>query len=118
MKLDPVTAGRLLDRYGALLTEHQRRCLELYYDQDYSLAEIAEQTGVSRQGVHASIARAETALCAYEEALGCVAFDGKLRAALERIRAEAVRLSGGESEGAAKTILLTLDALEEGVNGI
>jgi len=118
MKLDPVTAGRLLDRYGALLTEHQRRCVELYYDQDYSLAEIAEQTGVSRQGIHASIARAEAALCAYEEALGCVAGDERLRAALGRIRAEAVRLLRGEPDGAAETILQTLDALEEGANGI
>ncbi len=118
MKLDPVTAGRLLDRYGALLTRHQRLCVELYYDQDYSLSEIAEQTGVSRQGIHASLARAEAALCAYEEALGCVARDGKLRDALARIRAEAVRALRGEPEGAAETILQTLDALEEGENGI
>ncbi len=118
MNLDPVSAGRLLDRYGALLTEHQRRCLELYYDQDYSLSEIAEQTGVSRQGIHASIARAEAALCAYEDALGGVARDERLRAALASIRAEAGRLLRGGAEGAAETILQTLDALEEGENGI
>ncbi len=44
--------AELYDFYGALLTDKQRRCLEMHYLSDDSLAEIAEEFGVSRQAVH------------------------------------------------------------------
>ena len=56
---DSVTMTLLYDYYGELLTAKQRCCFDLYYNQDYSLAEIAAEEGISRQGVHDSIARAE-----------------------------------------------------------
>ena len=52
----------LLDFYGELLTDKQRECFDLHYNEDLSLAEIAEQLGVSRQGVWDNIRRAETAM--------------------------------------------------------
>ena len=60
----------LLDLYGELLTEKQRDVLELYYNDDLSLAEIAAQYDISRQGVHDSIKRGEEALLKFEEVLG------------------------------------------------
>jgi Putative helix-turn-helix protein, YlxM / p13 like. len=63
----------LLDFYGQLLTARQYEILSLYYNDDYSLAEIAEELGISRQGVHDSIRKGRAALEAYEARLGLVA---------------------------------------------
>ncbi|HIX92314.1 MAG TPA: DNA-binding protein [Firmicutes bacterium] len=60
----------LLDCYGELLSETKRRAVELYYNDDLSLAEIAEDTGVTRQGVRDSIEKARSQLYLYEEKLG------------------------------------------------
>ena len=62
----------LLDFYGELLTEKQERALDLYYNEDLSLAEIAEPLGISRQGVRDSIKRGEKQLHDLEETLGLV----------------------------------------------
>lgn len=60
----------LLDFYGEMLTEKQREVVELYYNEDLSLAEIAEHSGITRQGVRDSIKRAETILLDFEARLG------------------------------------------------
>jgi predicted DNA-binding protein YlxM (UPF0122 family) len=60
----------LFDAYGALLTSEQQNMFDLYYNEDLSLAEIAEHTGISRQGVRYAIKHAEEALLTYEEKLG------------------------------------------------
>jgi len=60
----------LLDFYGDMLTEKQKDVVELYYNEDLSLAEIAEHSGITRQGVRDSIKRAEAQLKEYEERLG------------------------------------------------
>ena len=62
----------LMDFYGELLTEKQRDSLEFYYDQDYSLAEIAEDMDISRQGVRDFIKRGEKQLYEFEEKLEMV----------------------------------------------
>lgn len=65
--------GQLYDFYNALLTEKQRDCLNMHYLQDLSLAEIAEEFGVSRQAVHDILKRAEQTLEEYEQKLGLAA---------------------------------------------
>lgn len=60
----------LLDFYGGILNDRQREVLTLYYDDDLSLAEIAEITNISRQGVHDLIKRGEVKLTDAESALG------------------------------------------------
>ena len=62
----------LLDFYGELLTEKQRECYDLHYNEDLSLAEIAEQSGISRQAVWDNIRRAEAALQDIEEKTGLI----------------------------------------------
>ena len=60
----------LLDFYGEMLTEKQKDMVELYYNDDLSLSEIAENAGISRQGVRDSIKRAEGQLLEMEGRLG------------------------------------------------
>lgn len=70
--MDTVWMLLLFDAYGEMLTERQRMCLDLRYNGDLSLAEIADELGVSRQGVHDNIIRAEAHLQKMEEKTGCV----------------------------------------------
>ncbi len=82
----------LLDFYGDLLTEKQRECFDLHYNEDLSLAEIAEQCGISRQGVWDNIKRAEQALNDIEEKTGLVARFSETQESLEKISAGLVKL--------------------------
>ena len=59
----------LLDHYGAMLTDKQREVIDLYYNDDLSLAEIAEQEGITRQGVRDNIKRGEAQLQEMEQKL-------------------------------------------------
>ena len=62
----------LLDFYGEMLTEKQREVVELYYNEDLSLAEIAENYGITRQGVRDVIVRAEAILTELEDKTGII----------------------------------------------
>ena len=65
-----LNVGFLLDFYGDVLTERRRDALDFYYNNDMSLSEIAEEMGISRQGVRDLIKKAEEELLFYEEKLG------------------------------------------------
>ena len=60
----------LLDFYGPLLTEHRREVMRLYCEEDLSLAEIAEQLSITRQGVSDALQKGRRQLMDYEEKLG------------------------------------------------
>lgn len=62
----------LIDFYGQLLTENQLACLDMYYNDDMSYAEIADELDISRQGVFDFVKRGRKALEEYEEKLGLV----------------------------------------------
>lgn len=61
-----------LDFYGQLLTDRTREVLELYYQEDMTLSEIAEELGISRQGVHDRIRQGTNNLGSYESKLKLV----------------------------------------------
>ncbi|MCL2056882.1 MAG: putative DNA-binding protein [Oscillospiraceae bacterium] len=84
----------LLDFYGEMLTEKQREAVELYYNEDLSLAEIAEHSGITRQGVRDAVKRAENQLLEYEEKLGLWARFLEIKKGLEEIAAIAGELGG------------------------
>lgn len=116
MLQDSLEMSLLYDTYGELLTEKQKICFDLYYNQDLSLAEIAEEEGISRQGVHDSIARAEATLRSYEQTLGCVEKERVQKKALETIlcSAEALKASADEAvRSQADKILQAANRLKE-----
>lgn len=75
----------LLDYYGAVLTDKQRAILTEYYDEDLSLAEIAENYGITRQGVRDAIKHGEATLTDMETRLGYARRESAQRADLERL---------------------------------
>ena len=78
--------SELLDIYAPVLTEKQRDVIELYYNEDLSLAEIAEHCGITRQGVRDSIKRGESVMIELEERLGFAKKMQSLVRAAEQIR--------------------------------
>jgi len=75
----------LLDVYGALLTEKQRETLEFYYNDDLSLGEISEETGITRQGVMNCIKKTEQRLVELENQLGLVKRFEELKSDIEAL---------------------------------
>jgi hypothetical protein len=92
MALDTLQArGRALalyERYGALLTEHQRAILDLYLRSDWSLAEIAKHEGTSRAAVHDIVRRSTLGLQEYERRLGLLAEAQKRKRTIEALEKE------------------------------
>lgn len=75
----------LLDFYGDMLTDKQKDVIDLYYNQDLSLGEIADEVGISRQGVRDSIKRGEALLFEMEGRLGFLKNFRKTEIALANI---------------------------------
>jgi predicted DNA-binding protein YlxM (UPF0122 family) len=75
----------LHERYGALLTDHQREVVDLYLRSDWSLAEIAKHQGTSRAAVHDIVRRSTLALQEYERRLGLLSEAAKRRRAVEAL---------------------------------
>lgn len=94
----------LYDFYGSLLTERQQNFIELYYGDDLSLGEIAEQFDVTRQAVHDTLKRAEQTLGTYEEKLGLVdKFSEEYRSIEEALHLIQRYQTGLEPDGLKKT---------------
>ena len=106
----------LFDYYGDLLTERQKMCFDLHYNQDLSLGEIGEILGISRQGVHDNLSRTEALLRNMEAKTGCVSRDQACRKAVGTI-AEAAKLLRQNEDPAvsalAEKILSAAQGLEE-----
>ena len=114
MKQDALQMSLLFDYYGELLSRKQRVCFDLYYNQDLSLSEIAAELGVSRQGVHDLLSRAETALGEFERVTGCIARDRRTEAALGKIAQACRKLQTiPDARGPAQEILQASATIKE-----
>jgi hypothetical protein len=92
MRLDTLQARSrhlaLFDRYGALLTDHQREVLDLHLKSDWSLAEIAAHQGTSRAAVHDIVRRSTHSMEEFERRLGLLAEAGRRRRAIASLELE------------------------------
>ena len=112
-----VRQGLLYDFYGELLTEHQRQVYEAVVYENLSLAEIAAEQGISRQGVHDIVKRCDKMLLEYEEKLKLVAKFMKIQKQVQEIVriSEVYEKNGSEdkSEYRRKVRQLSAEILEE-----
>ncbi len=92
MKNQAYRMAMLYDFYGDLLTDRQKEFFDLYYNEDLSLAEIAENYGISRQGVRDVIVRAEAAMTEIEDKTHIIRRFQQSKAPLAAIDAAADRL--------------------------
>ena len=105
----------LMAFYGGMLTDKQREVLTLHCEEDMSLAEIAQETGVSRQGVHDMLTRTAQRLTDMEEKLGVAARFRRMQNGLERCRA-LLQEKRYEEAGGVIDALIRLDQEEN--NGL
>ncbi len=93
----------LLDFYGELLSDSRRHAAELYYNEDLSLGEVAEDMGITRQGVRDHIERAKSQLATYEEKLGLAAKFREIEATIANVVPKLeVLCNGAEGETRAE----------------
>ena len=93
----------LLDFYGDVLTPKQRDVMEQYYNDDFSLAEIAENFGITRQGVRDSIKRGEGILLELEQKVGFAARHRATQQSLAKLE-ELAAENGAEDTSAVEAI--------------
>lgn len=95
----------LYDFYGELLTERQQQVYESVVLEDYSLSEVAENLGISRQGVHDMIKRCNHTLEEYESRLNLVEKFLYIRKQVQKIKELAVGYNAGEITEISNKIL-------------
>ncbi len=110
----------LFDFYGDVLTPRQKEFYDLYYNEDLSLSEIAENSGITRQGVRDVIVRAEAVLTDLEDKTGLIRRFHAMRGQLEEIRQDAQailnvnnRYDDPELERLAERIRSAAEALQK-----
>jgi len=108
--LERTEVAILLDYYGKLLTKRQREVMAAYYEDDLSLAEIAENLGISRPGVHDLLRRALSQLRSLEDQLGLAARDRHRRESISRIKSLIAKLAKTDLSTAARSDLDVLMA--------
>ena len=98
----------LLDFYAELLDEHTRGVMRAYFEDDLSLAEVAEDIGISRQGIRHLIKKGEDQLEFYESKLGLASRDEELSSVCESLRRIGNKLSKSENFSAEAKELLDI----------
>ena len=102
----------LFDTYGSMLTEKQRSCFDMRYNQDLSLGEIADELGVSRQAVNDNLTRTEALLRRMEENIGSVKRDMMIRRAVRELL-DAATVLGTSSDPAVQAVAQQITAVAD-----
>ncbi|MGN0489534.1 MAG: YlxM family DNA-binding protein [Ruminococcus sp.] len=103
----------LFDFYGQLLKEQQQMAVDLYYNDDLSLSEIASELNITRQGVRDCIKRSEIQLYLYEEKLGLYKRFKETEKGLSEIENLAESLKDNYNKEQAEKIIKIAKALQE-----
>ena len=104
----------LFDFYGELLTQKQKQILGYYYDEDYSLAEIAEVMSVTRQGIFDVIKRSKAMMEVYEEKLGLIEKFLKSQILLDEVQKDLMGLADRETDEKKKSeLMLAVEKLKQ-----
>lgn len=105
----------LLDFYGELLTDKQRSCFFMHYNEDLSLSEIAEVMEISRQGVRDLLVRAEAVLIGTEEKIGMIKRFSEQRSVFEQMGkeiSELTRITQGRAREISQNLAKELDSVK------
>ena len=100
-----ITVSILLDIYGKILTEKQQDVLDLYYNENLSLAENAEEIGITRQADHDCIVKGEKRLFKLEERLEIMKKNANQEKQLQRIIAELSQIEIKDSDEQISNII-------------
>lgn len=103
----------LLDIYGGMLTEKQRNVMDLYYNEDLSLSEIAANEEISRQGVRDSIKRGEETLDELDKNIGVLTLVNKYNSLLDTVNARCDEIiSDCKSYTTTKSVIEKLEKIK------
>lgn len=110
--MDIIEKARLFDFYSGLLSDRQRDYYDLYYNEDFSLSEIAEKFGFSRQSVWDALGRAENTLEDAERKLGFISLMDKLTGELADVGRELEDMRLDDKETSEETIRRNTERLK------
>ena len=114
--MDALEMALLFDTYGGMLTDKQRECFDMRYNQDLSLGEIGEMLGVSRQAVNDNLKKTEALLRRMEENIGSVKRDMLIRRTVQELLDAATVLDASSDptvQAVRQRILAAAHRLEE-----
>jgi predicted DNA-binding protein YlxM (UPF0122 family) len=115
--MDKITEASLLyDFYGQLLTKRKQEVMELYHEENYTLAEIADEFGISRAAVHDSLKSAEKSLQEYEQKLKLVAKFMETSDAIRKIDEMIDCLAEAHKENSG--LVNSLEEIKSVINGL
>lgn len=106
-----IRIGNLLSVYGELLPEKQRTVIDLACNEDLSLSEISESSGITRQGVHDSIRRGEMQLETFEDSLHILRDSRERCASLEQLRTLLLAVMEGDTPERLQQAVALVDTL-------
>ena len=106
------------DFYGELLSDRQKTILDYYYNDDYSLAEIGDILGITRQGIYDAFKRSKKLMAEYEDKLGLVARYDRSRVLLTEITSEISKLLKDKRVSDNPDILAEIKTLKEDIEEV